>query len=136
MHKDRIWTLLSRKLSGEATGAELCELTGLLNENPGIGTPVELISEYWDIPSETDEDFLEATYHLHTLRLKEAGHDLDFNKQEITGSLNIDDTINTNRRKRVLWSSSLLAAVVLALIFVLSRGSESPADLPKLPPVK
>lgn len=132
MNKDRIWTLLSRKLSGEATAAELCELNVLLNENPDAGMPVEIISEYWDIPSETDHDFLEATYHLHTLRLKDAGHDLEINKQEITGSINIDDTIPANRRKRILWSTSVLASVVLALIFVLSRGSETTSNVPKI----
>jgi transmembrane sensor len=126
MHKDRIWTLLSRKLSGEATGAELNELTMLLNEHPELSLPVELVQEHWDIPSETDPEFLEATYHLHALRLKEAGHDLEIvHKQDTAGLLNIDEALNTNRRKRVLWGSGALAAVIVLLIIIFSKGSET-----------
>jgi transmembrane sensor len=126
MNKDRIWTLLSRKLSGEATTAELNELNDLLSVYPDAELPVEVINEYWEIPVEADEEFIEATFHLHTLRLKELGHDLEVNKQEVTGSFNLEDEsfTSTGRRKRVLWGSSILAATLLVFFLIFSRGTD------------
>lgn len=60
MTKDRIWTLLSRKLSGEATGAELSELALLLKDCPEEDLPAEVITEYWNIPAEADPDFFRS----------------------------------------------------------------------------
>lgn len=134
MNKDRIWTLLSRKLSGEATTAELSELNDLLSIYPDSQIPVEVINEYWEIPVEADEEFIEATFHLHTLRLKELGHDLEVNRQEVTGSFNLEDEsfTNTNRRKRVLWGSSILAAALLIFFLIFSRGTDIPTGSAKI----
>ncbi len=126
MHQERIWTLLSRKLSGEATSAELFELESLLEANPGINLPVEMAEEYWNIPAEADEDFLEATYHLHTQRLKNLGHDLEVSKTEDAGLLNIEESGFVSR-KRILWGSGVLAAVALVFILVFSRGTKMAA---------
>ena len=51
---------MSRKLSGEATQAELFELNDLVSKHPDMAIPVDYIQEFWSIPVETDEEFLEA----------------------------------------------------------------------------
>lgn len=134
MNKDRIWTLLSRKLSGEATTAELTELSDLMSIYPDSQIPVEVINEYWEIPVEADEEFIEATFHLHTLRLKELGHDLEVNRQEVTGSFNLEDEsfTNSNRRKRVLWGSSIMAAALLIFFLIFSRGTDTTTGSAKI----
>jgi transmembrane sensor len=83
MVKDRIWTLVSRKLSGEATASELTELNDLIMTESNADLYLQAITEYWNIPAETDEEFIEATYHLHLNRLKEKGFDLEMDKDEV-----------------------------------------------------
>jgi transmembrane sensor len=118
MYKERIWTLMSRKLSGEATNAELTELNELIKIHPDTDIPVQFVNEFWAIPAEADTDFLEATFHLHTERLKEKGFDLDAGKQE-TGSLNLNLTEqrDKDKRKKIFWIGGL-AALVVAIIFI------------------
>jgi transmembrane sensor len=119
MYRERIWTLMSRKLSGEATGAELAELDELIKIHPDTDIPVQFVKEFWTIPAEADEDFLEATFHLHTERLKEKGFDLDAGKQE-TGSLNLDFSEKKGKHKKIFWIGALVtlvAAVILTGFF-------------------
>lgn len=125
MKKDRIWTLLSRKLSGEATNAELHELNELLHSHPELHTPAEFVKEYWDIPAEADTDFLEATYHLHTQRLKQLGHDVETSNTELPGELNINEDAAPARKNKslLIWSATALAAVVLFMVFFYNPGT-------------
>lgn len=44
----RIWLLLSRKVSGEASGSELAELEQLLRDNPGNQAGIEAFHRMWD----------------------------------------------------------------------------------------
>jgi len=131
MNKDRIWTLMSRKLSGEATQAELSELHDLLTMYPDAAIPVQFINEFWSIPAETDEDFLEATYHLHTSRLKERGFDLEFNFQE-TGSLNLDYPVKNTNRRKLLWATSVVVITAAILFFSFFYNISTPSAKEKI----
>jgi transmembrane sensor len=113
MQRDRIWTLMSRKLSGEATEAELSELDNLISSHPDMDIPVQYINEFWHIPSETDEEFLEATFHLHSQRLKEKGYDLDLEKHE-SGSLNFIPEKNRSI-KRWVWTAAAVVIIIIAV---------------------
>lgn len=118
MTRDRIWTLLSRKLSGEANEAELSELGDLIKNHPDIDIPVHLINEFWTVPDEKEEDFLEATFHLHTSRLKEKGFDLELNSEE-TGTLNLDFPPAENKFKRKILITSAIAVTAIILFFII-----------------
>lgn len=126
MNRDRIWTLLSRKLSGEATGAELDELTLLLSQNPETELPVQLVEEYWDTPAEADPEFLEATYLLHLQRLKSMGHDVEIEHADDInpGLLNVEEPGFWKRRTTAVWGSGVLAVLVLAFLFFSPKTSQ------------
>jgi len=126
MSKDRIWTLLSRKLSGEATGAELHELDEILNNQPDAAIPVHLISEHWNIAPEADEEFLEATYHLHTQRLMQEGYDLELNRQE-TGSLNLETTPRFTKKNKLFALGAMAVLVAAVFFFTFFNNTASPA---------
>jgi transmembrane sensor len=123
MNKDRIWTLMSRKLSGEATQAELAELNDLIDLHPDTNIPVQYIHEFWDIPAESDAEFLEATFHLHSERLKEKGFDLEINKTE-TGSLNLYLPATNKKRNRILWSCAALVITAAIVFFTAQSGNK------------
>ncbi|MFN8253948.1 MAG: FecR family protein [Ferruginibacter sp.] len=132
MNKDRIWTLLSRKLAGEATAAELVELEGLLEQYPEMDIPASLVEEHWNIPAEADDDFLEATYHLHTQKLKKLGHDLELTRHEDAGLLNIEENGHKASRKRILWGTGLMAAAALVFVLFFSRGNSAEQGITKV----
>jgi transmembrane sensor len=131
MNKDRIWTLMSRKLSGEATQAELAELNELVGQYPDTNIPVQYIHEFWAIPAESDAEFLEATFHLHSERLKEKGFDLEINKTE-TGSLNLELPVTNKKRKRLLWSGATLAVAAVIVFFAMQPGTRQIASADKI----
>jgi ABC-type antimicrobial peptide transport system permease subunit len=47
MNNERIWTLIAKKLAGEATPEDLLELYDLLQENPEIHYSLEVFDELW-----------------------------------------------------------------------------------------
>ena len=119
MIKDRMWTLLSRKMAGEATPSELTELHQLLQTQPDLNFYLQAIDEFWKIPLEKEEDFLEATYHLHLNRLKERGFDLQKdNHPEEENPLFLQlNTTHKKRVRRIVFLSSALVALSAILFF-------------------
>lgn len=97
MVNDRIWTLLTRKLSGEASTTELEELDQLLSDQPALQSNIQNISHWWDTNYEADQEFLEATYLQHVERMKAKGISLSAN-DDIKGSLPV--TISSTKHLR------------------------------------
>ncbi len=73
---DRIWVLVTRKLTGEAIGNELAELASLLQKYPEQNEVLQSLTRYWDTGSEKDAEFLEATYLVHLSRMQEQGYNV------------------------------------------------------------
>jgi ferric-dicitrate binding protein FerR (iron transport regulator) len=117
---------VSRKLSGEATASELAELSDLIKTQANTDLYLQAIEEFWKIPPEKDEDFLEATYHIHLNRLKEKGFDLEKDKEtDEPQELYFDDEDRSGKlnRKKIIIALSVLSAIILAFIFYNSRDS-------------
>lgn len=122
MTKDRIWTLASRKFSGEATDSELAELDDLIKLTANCDLYMQAIQEYWQTLPEADGEFLEATYHLHLNRLKEKGFDFETDKEinEIQ-SLYFDnkgESENFHYWKKILVSTGVAAILVTLFVFL------------------
>lgn len=131
MPTERIWTLITRKLSGEANQSELRELDELLRNDPESARIMSEISSYWQSPEQKDQDFLEATYLLHIDRLKKAGHDLHSTEETTTPLFEPA----YNRKRKYLNYSLLVIPVLIAGIFYFSRP-ESQSSIPKAAFVK
>jgi transmembrane sensor len=77
MERDRIWTLMARKLAGEITSEEQTELEQFLRTNPDIHFPLQTISDLWipdtyDLDPEAPDAESEAAYEAHLVRLRNA----------------------------------------------------------------
>ena len=48
MHKENIWKLMARKMTGEATEEELSELENILKNDPVMNYTAETFSRLWD----------------------------------------------------------------------------------------
>jgi transmembrane sensor len=127
MSRDRIFTLLSRKLTDEATASELAELDNLIRDCPDHKIPLALIKAFWNTAAEQDKDFLEATYHLHLNRLKEEGFDLTETKTDSYDNAAYIDLPASSFKKKyfkqlVAGCTFLIAAI--ALFFILNSGNK------------
>lgn len=115
MNQERIFILLSRKLSGEATPFELLELAEIIKQYPTQQISLEVIEAYWNGAAENDKDYLEATYHLHLNRLKENGFDINENKKEEQENTFLDSTGNSHQQ-------NFLKRLFLVCTFLLVTG--------------
>lgn len=122
MVKNRIWTLVSRKLSGEATASELTELDDLIKTESNADLYLEAITEYWNIPTETDEDFIEATYHLHLKRLQEKGFNLEEEKEKEELHALYDEKENDGKgrrnNRRLVIAAAVLSIGIIFFFFI------------------
>jgi ferric-dicitrate binding protein FerR (iron transport regulator) len=129
MNEERIFTLLSRKLSGEANATELAELDDLIKDFPGRKIPFEIMEECWNRTSEKDADFLEATYHLHLNRLKERGYNLEGTKKDDQENIYLDPPTPSFKQKYfrtlVLMCSILIITTALYFIFLAKSGKRN-----------
>ncbi|HEX6180868.1 MAG TPA: hypothetical protein VFZ47_06445, partial [Chitinophagaceae bacterium] len=49
MQKDRVWYLVSKKLTGEATAAEFTELEEILRQHPEMHYALQHIHDLWKL---------------------------------------------------------------------------------------
>lgn len=71
--EDRIWELMARKLAGEASAAELQELSDLLRDHPELHIPAQGVSDLWPRNPEANEAETFAAWHRHLERMRLAG---------------------------------------------------------------
>jgi len=112
---ERIYTILSRKLSGEATASELEELNNILKQYPDNQYAALILEAFWNTPVESDKDFLEATYHLHLNKLIENGYNLHSQEEISNAFFNIpepDKKINYLQPLLLLAAASLIIGVL------------------------
>lgn len=132
MIKDRIWTLVSRKLSGEATASELAEIETIIKTQQYNELYLQAIEEYWSLPSEKDDEFLEATYHLHLMRLKEKGFDLEADRErDENQSLVFENPQPATRKKsNIKWYITSAIISSFAILFFILYNIENPPGTP------
>jgi len=111
MNNDRIWLLLTRKLSGEASASELQELDLLLQQNEDALKTAEDVAAVWWMNETTDEDFLEATYLLHLKRIDAIRPGLD--NKDLSGQ---ETAVFASGLKNILTLKKLMIPAIIILI--------------------
>ncbi|MFT3703302.1 MAG: FecR family protein [Agriterribacter sp.] len=66
---DRIWYILGKKLSGEASKEELEELTRLLRHHPELHYPIQNITDLWQLKQKPDQSEAFEALQRHLLRI-------------------------------------------------------------------
>jgi len=129
MEEERIWILLSRKLTNEAIPAELAELDMLLGKHPELIPIVKEISDAWQQTPLSDPEFMEATYFVHLQRMKERG--IVFYSEETENHSAIDSNTITSTKKRThtllfaLCSLATIAFIVSMCIYFYTKANHS-----------
>lgn len=70
--EDRIWTLLARHCTGEATAAEEQELGALLAQDPALKNAAQKIIASWHIPEQSDAHKAFQAFNRLDARIQEA----------------------------------------------------------------
>jgi len=107
MPKNKIWELIAKKLSGEATVEELGELESLLKANPDMHYPMQTVADLWHQATPDTEDAHPA-FSRHEDRMKGLGIHLSPQEEYV-----FDTPAAGNKRKYLL--SSLSLVLVLAV---------------------
>lgn len=111
---ERIWYLLSLKLSGEATKAELDEFYALLEANPEWETAIQQITRYWlqsAMPTQQAQSGQDL-WNKHQQRMQAAG--IEWADPELVTSAELEEiSIETSTPRIWLWRSLSVAAIFL-----------------------
>src|SRR5579883_1248123 len=67
--KDRIWILMARKLSGEATSEELAELARFQQQHPETTYEHQVLADLWQSKKEPDEENADDAFQRHLTRM-------------------------------------------------------------------
>lgn len=109
--KDRIWCLISKKLSNEASAEELTELEDLLRSHPEMHYALQNITDLWNLPQHAAPEAEEA-FDRHVAKLQAAG--IEWNSGEA------ETVVETPPRpgKRFLLSIAVMIILVAAGIYI------------------
>lgn len=120
MEQDNIWSLLAKKLSGEATTAELTELEQLLRTNPELHYSVQPLMDLWQSVNPPDNTAGREAFERHIRRMEALGLGFASLDEDQSGKAIVENRL----RKRIFRASAiaipLLALTILAGYFLFS----------------
>jgi hypothetical protein len=71
MLEHRLWTLIEKKLSGEASGKDLFEIDELLKENPGLVFRLDNILSEWKNRELSGEDLSNSAFGKLAMKIQQ-----------------------------------------------------------------
>ncbi len=107
MIEDHFWTLIAKKLSGEADEEELRDFEKLLRENPDLHYPLQAITDLWFADLQFDQQDAQDALNKHIQRMKDLNIEFNDPQEE---SLRHEPGWRTNRK----WVWPALAAAFFA----------------------
>ena len=114
MRDEKLWVLISLKLSGEASFDELAELDNYLEAHPKKSLEAEILTKIWEEKYELSDDSKEQAFNRHLRRLK-----AHFSKEEAEENPNADlsQTPSTKKNRRYwLWIATGVAASAIPVV--------------------
>jgi hypothetical protein len=85
--ESRLWTLMARKLAGEATQDELIELEVLVQKSPDAHYVIEILSLWWELSEKSGKEQAEKAVADLLAQLEKANDTLHINKKGGINSL-------------------------------------------------
>ena len=110
MPKNKIWELIAKKLSGEASAEDLSELESLLRANPEMHYPMQTVADLWHHATPDTEDAHQAFAH-HADRMKDLGVSIKLEEDQPF------DTPIPSPKRKYAFLSLVGAALVLITYF-------------------
>ena len=129
---ERIWILIARKFSGDATAEELAELELLLLQSPCENYSMEILYDLWNSKGEQDHQYSENRYKELVLRMQHKG--IDEGRFTDNEKLILNDTEPKRKRSKkwFLWFSSFLVIGLAGFVFLQNKGASERIIQPEL----
>ena len=108
MLNNKIWELIAKKLSGEATPDDLIQLEALLRANPEMHYPMQTVADLWHHATPDTEDAHQA-FDKHAERMKELGMNIEPEPEPV-----FDTPLPSRKRKYAFLSVALLVLLSVA----------------------
>ncbi|PWU01308.1 MAG: hypothetical protein C5B52_07520 [Bacteroidetes bacterium] len=112
MTAEKIWYLLGKKLSGEASLEELQELEQLMRSYPDVHYSIQNISDLWHLEKPVDHDEINGALKRHIERLLDRG--LSFEQESEENNILSDQTRNRPLRRKLIFGS-LITVLILGV---------------------
>jgi len=130
-HTNRVWALMARKLSGEATPEELAELQALLCDMPEENYSLEIMQDLWNNKPRVDRQYAETEYKSMIQRMQSMGIDEGKFSEDESGN-SIIELEQPPRKNRRLIFFSILGAMIIGggLFFYDSAVPASKSETP------
>ncbi len=124
MSNNKIWELIAKKLSGEASDEELAELENFLKNDPEMHYPMQTVADLWHHATPDKED-AHFAFSKHAERMKELGMDIDPEEDQL-----YDLPVPSKRKKYVL-SSVVFLFIAVAGYFSFTFFNDADKKLSK-----
>lgn len=119
-NKDRIWYLISKKMSGEAQAEELAELEELLRSDPEMHYALQHLNDLWHLPARPDAEATEAL-ERHLARLQST--DTDWQPPTLTEPAYTDYPFPPEKKsfRSFIWAGAIIAILIVSGIFLFQQ---------------
>ncbi len=121
---ERIWSLMAKKLSEEASEMELAELEQLLRQQPEENYSLEIMQDLWKSQAKIDRQYSEKEYKALIYRLRQMGIDDGcFDEQDHYINNNEEQGLQPQPKKKkyFLLAGALLIILLSVGIFFYNR---------------
>ena len=130
MEEEKLWYLLSVKLTGEATSEELAALDKLLQENPELGLQAQLLLQMWK-KKPVQENKTDDFFNRHLQRFSN-NPDIYPGLAEYSPGITDPSAEKTSRRiYRWLPASAVAACLIVALLLYKNNSNKPGQNLKK-----
>ena len=135
MTVDRIWHILGKKLTGEASEEELNDLEELLCHHPELHYPIQHIIELWQLGKKTDHQEAIQALQRHLLRIADQHGEIVYEdeKDPEDAALTYENNLSVQRPRTIPWRKAakitiyIAAASLIAIAFLFFlQNSSSP----------
>lgn len=128
MKNERVWELLARKMSGEATSGELEELQELLRNDPHLHFSVQAFADLWKHSTSKNKTESKDAYSRHLQRMRDIG----IHPSGIESAANAETVLLSGSRKTPVLKYVIAIA---ASLIILAGGTWFFLDNNKTQPV-
>ncbi|MEO7768642.1 MAG: FecR family protein [Ferruginibacter sp.] len=129
MNEERLWMLVSLKLSGEANDEELKELETLLKEHPQQTIRAEVLRNLWSAKNLPDSTNIASAYDRHLQRLSNHLSNPVLIYETRDGEIDQDkiavqaDVPGRGKYRKILWAASVAASVIIIVLVALKDNN-------------
>ncbi len=117
--KEKIWELIARKLSGEASELELLELQKCLQQHAEEAYSLEIMEDLWRHPIPINRQYAEHQFKALTQKMQNLGVNVDGFKVEDEHLIEVDESNEKYTQKSWIKSNTTLIAAVSFFTIVL-----------------